>query len=72
MIAPFCGGAYAAFLFFGCEIMGGQPVRYTFSGIANTSNVRLDSFYWRDTIPAQVRLDTVVTGTQCTPSLERW
>lgn len=45
------------------EIMAGQPVRYTFSGIANTSNVRLDSFYWRDTIPAQVRLDTVVTGT---------
>ena len=45
------------------EIMGGQPVRYTFSGIANTSNVRLDSFYWRDTIPAQVRLDTVITGT---------
>ncbi len=25
--------------------MGGQPVRYTFSGIANTSNVRLDRFY---------------------------
>ncbi|MFQ9916487.1 MAG: hypothetical protein ACLRWQ_08960 [Flavonifractor plautii] len=24
--------------------MDGQPVRYTFSGIANTSNVRLDSF----------------------------
>ena len=45
------------------EIMGGQPVRYTFSGIANTSNVRLDSFYWRDTLPAEVRLDTVVTGT---------
>lgn len=45
------------------EIMAGQPVRYVFSGIANTSNVRLDSFYWRDTIPAQVRLETVVTGT---------
>ena len=45
------------------EIMGGQPVRYTFSGIANTSNVRLDNFYWRDTLPAEVRLDTVVTGT---------
>ena len=45
------------------EVVSGQPVRYTFSGIANTSNVRLDSFYWRDTIPAQVRLDTVVTGT---------
>lgn len=25
------------------EVMGGQPVRYMFSGIANTSNVRLDS-----------------------------
>ena len=45
------------------EIMAGQPVRYTFSGIANTSNVQLDSFYWRDTLPAEVRLDTVVTGT---------
>ena len=30
------------------EIMAGQPVRYTFSGIANSSNVRLDSFYWRE------------------------
>ena len=45
------------------EIMAAQPVRYTFSGIANSSNVRLDNFYWRDTLPAEVRLDTVVTGT---------
>ncbi|OUO24345.1 hypothetical protein B5F88_19865, partial [Flavonifractor sp. An306] len=45
------------------EIMAGQPVCYTFSGIANSSNVRLDNFYWRDTLPAEVRLDTVVTGT---------
>ena len=45
------------------EVVSGQPVRYTFSGIANTSNVRLESFYFRDTLPAQVRLDTVVTGT---------
>ncbi len=45
------------------EIMAGQPVRYTFSNIANNSNVRLDSFYWRDMLPAEVRLDTVVTGT---------
>ena len=45
------------------EVVSGQPVNYTFSGIANTSNVRLDSFYWRDTLPAQVRLSTVVTGT---------
>lgn len=45
------------------EAMSGQPVRYTFSGISNTSNVRLDSFYFRDSLPAQVRLSTVVTGT---------
>ena len=45
------------------EIIAGQPVRYTFSGIANSSNIRLDNFYWRDTLPAEVRLDTVVTGT---------
>lgn len=45
------------------EVVSGQPVRYTFSGIANTSNVRLDSFYFRDTLPAQVRLEQVVTGT---------
>ena len=45
------------------EVMAGQPVRYQFTGIANTSNVRLDSFYWRDTLPAEVSLDTVVTGT---------
>ena len=45
------------------EIMASQPVRYTFSGIANSSNARLDSFYWRDTLPAEVRLDKVVTGT---------
>ena len=45
------------------EAMAGQPVNYVFSSIANTSNVRLDNFYWRDTLPAQVRLNTVVTGT---------
>ena len=45
------------------EVVSGQPVRYVFSHIANTSNVRLDSFYFRDTLPAQVRLETVVTGT---------
>ena len=30
------------------EVVSGQPVNYTFSGIANTSNVRLGSFYWRE------------------------
>ena len=45
------------------EIMANQPVRYAFSNIANTSNVSLSNFYWRDTLPAQVRLEKVVTGT---------
>ncbi len=45
------------------QIIAGQPVNYTFSSIANNSNVMLTSFYWRDTLPAEVRLDTVVTGT---------
>ena len=45
------------------QVMAGQPCIYRFSGIGNTSNVRLDSFYWRDTLPAQVRLQSVVTGT---------
>jgi uncharacterized surface anchored protein len=45
------------------EAMAGQPVRYVLSGIANSSNVRLDNFYWRDTLPAEVHLDKIVTGT---------
>ncbi len=45
------------------QAMAGQPVNYTFSSIGNNSNVMLSSFYWRDTLPAEVRLDTVVTGT---------
>ena len=45
------------------QIMAGQPVRYVFSDIANRSNVMLTSFYWRDPLPAEVRLDTIVTGT---------
>ncbi|MDE6280958.1 MAG: hypothetical protein K2M15_04070, partial [Oscillospiraceae bacterium] len=45
------------------EATSGQPVRYVFSNIGNTSNVMLQSFYWRDTLPAAVRLDKVVTGT---------
>ena len=44
------------------EVMANQPVRYAFSNIANTSNVSLSNFYWRDTLPAQVRLEKVVTG----------
>ena len=45
------------------EAMSGQPVRYVFSRIGNSSNVMLQSFYWRDTLPAAVRLTSVVTGT---------
>lgn len=44
------------------EAVSGQPVRYVFSGIANTGNVTLDSFYWRDNLPTAVTLDKVVTG----------
>ena len=45
------------------EVMSNQPIKYTFSGIANTSSVPLNSFYWRDTLPAQMELTQIVTGT---------
>ena len=45
------------------EVMPNQPIRYTFSQIGNNSNVALDSFYWRDTLPAQVTVNRLVTGT---------
>lgn len=45
------------------EVMPNQPIRYTITGIGNTSTVPLSSFYWRDTLPGQVRLSKVVTGT---------
>lgn len=45
------------------EIVAGQMLRYVFSGIANTGNTTLTSFYWRDSIPAQVTLNKIVTGT---------
>ena len=51
------------------EVMAGQPVRYVLSGIANSSNVRLDNFYWRDTLPAEVRLEKIVTGTYNFPGV---
>ncbi len=49
------------------EAVSGQPVRYVFSGISNTGNVTLDSYYWRDTLPSAVTLDKVVTGTYNRP-----
>ncbi|USF26091.1 hypothetical protein N510_001009 [Firmicutes bacterium ASF500] len=51
------------------EAMAGQPVNYVLSGIANNSNVMLQSFYWRDTLPTQVRLNTIVTGTYNFPGV---
>lgn len=46
------------------EVMPGQNIRYTFSGIANNSTTALTSFYWRDTLPVEaVRLAKVTTGT---------
>ena len=45
------------------EVMPGQPIRYTVTGIANTSTVALGSFYWRDTLPGQITLTQLVTGT---------
>ena len=45
------------------EVMPGQPIRYTLKDIANTSTVPLSSFYWRDTLPGQMTLNQIVTGT---------
>ena len=45
------------------EVMPGQSIKYTLTGIANTSTVPLGSFYWRDTLPGQIALDKIVTGT---------
>ena len=44
-----------------------QPIRYVFSQIKNNSNVALDSFYWRDQLPAQVTLSKIVTGSYNQP-----
>ena len=45
------------------EVMPNQLIRYMFLQIGNTSNVALDSFYWRDTLPAQTTVNRLVTGT---------
>ncbi len=50
------------------EVMPGQDIRYTFSGIGNNSTTALTSFYWRDTLPVQaVRLNRIFTGTYNAP-----
>ncbi len=49
------------------QAVPGQPIRYVFSEIKNRSTVALDSFYWRDQLPAQVTLDKIVTGSYNQP-----
>ena len=49
------------------QAVPGQPIRYVFSQIKNSSNVTLDSFYWRDQLPAQVTLSKIVTGSYNQP-----
>ena len=46
------------------QVMNNSLIRYTVNGVANTSSVSLNSFYWRDTIPTDaMRLTRLVTGT---------
>ena len=49
------------------QAVPGQPIRYVFSQIKNSSNVALNSFYWRDQLPAQVTLSKIVTGSYNQP-----
>lgn len=49
------------------QAVSGQPIRYVFSDIKNTSSVALESFYWRDQLPAQVTLSKIVTGSYNQP-----
>ena len=49
------------------QAVPGQPIRYVFSDIKNSSTVALDSFYWRDQLPAQVTLSKIVTGSYNQP-----
>ena len=49
------------------QAVPGQPIRYVFSNIKNTSTVTLDSFYWRDQVPTQVTLSKIVTGSYNQP-----
>ena len=46
------------------EVQPGQVMSYDFSGIGNTSNVALNSFFWHDRIPTDAtRAISVTTGT---------
>ena len=46
------------------EVQSGQTMSYDFSGIANTSNVALNHFFWHDRIPTDAtRAMSISTGT---------
>ena len=46
------------------EIKPGEQVNYTFSNVANNSNVYLENFKWYDYIPTDyIRLEKMTTGT---------
>ena len=46
------------------EVQPGQVMSYSFSGISNTSNVALNSFFWHDRIPTDAtRAVSMSTGT---------
>ena len=49
------------------QAVPGQPIRYVFSEIKNSSTTTLNSFYWRDQFPAQVTLSKIVTGSYNQP-----
>ena len=49
------------------EVMPGQTLRYDFTDIANNSTTSLESFYWRERLPAFAHLQKIVTGTWKVP-----
>ena len=49
------------------EVMPGQTLRYDFTDIANNSTTSLESFYWRERLPAFAHLQEIVTGTWNVP-----
>ena len=49
------------------EVMPGQTLRYDFTDIANNSTTSLESFYWRERLPAFAHLQKIVTGTWNVP-----
>ena len=49
------------------EVMPGQTLCYDFTDIANNSTTSLESFYWRERLPAFAHLQKIVTGTWNVP-----